>query len=125
VETYYLLSVKAGNKSPSWELPEATELFKLMHNKYAQLLRDFSFGIMQKAFQDYLWNSNQKDGFKSDDSNNITCSGNATGGASKRVEEYLDGVKAATEADRSPPWELPETIQMYKIIQMKEVVELM
>ena len=27
VETY-LLAVKAANKSPSWELPEATELFK-------------------------------------------------------------------------------------------------
>ena len=24
----YLLAVKATNKSPSWELPEATELFK-------------------------------------------------------------------------------------------------
>jgi hypothetical protein len=125
VETYYLLSVKAGNKSPSWELPEATEFFKLMHNKYAQLLRDFSLGIMQKTFQDYLWNRNQKDGFKRDDSNNNPCSGTATGGASKRVEEYLDGVKTATEADMSPPWELPEAIQMYKIIQMKEVVELM
>jgi len=33
VETY-LLAVKAANKSPSWELPEGTELFKLMHNKY-------------------------------------------------------------------------------------------
>ncbi len=50
-------------------------------------------------------------------------SGNATGGASKRVAEYLDGVKAATEADMSPPWELPEVIQVYKIIRVKEVVE--
>jgi hypothetical protein len=39
------------------------------------------------------------------------------------VEEYLDGVKAATEADMSPPWEFPEAIQVYKIIRMKEVVE--
>jgi len=38
VETY-LLSVKAANNSPSWELPEATELFKLMHNKYAEAQR--------------------------------------------------------------------------------------
>ncbi len=125
VETY-LLAVKAANKSPSWELPEATELFKLMHNKYAQaqLLGDFSLGIMQREYQDYLWNSrNQKSGSKSDDSNNSTPSGNTTGGASKRVEEYLDGVKVATKADMSLPWELPEAIQVYKIIRMKEVVE--
>ena len=41
------------------------------------------------------------------------------------MEEYLDGVKATTEADMSPPWELPEAIQEYKIVRMKEVVELM
>jgi hypothetical protein len=41
----------------------------------------------------FLWNRNQKSGFKSDNSDNSTPSGNATGGASKRVEEYLDGVK--------------------------------
>jgi hypothetical protein len=71
-----------------------------------------------------MWNSrNQKSGFESDNSDSSTPSGNATGGASKRVEEYLDGVKAATEADMSPPWELPEAIQVYKIIRMKEVVE--
>jgi hypothetical protein len=59
----------------------------------------------------------KKSGFKSDDSNNSTPSGNnTTGGASKRVEEYLDGVKVATEADMSPPWELPEAIQVYNII---------
>ena len=39
------------------------------------------------------------------------------------MEEYLDGVKVATEADMSPPWEFPEVIQVYKIIRMKEVVE--
>jgi hypothetical protein len=85
VETY-LLAVK---KSPSWELPEATELFKLIHNKYAEaqrLLGDFSLGIMQREYQDYLWNSrNQKSGFESDNSDNSTPSGNTTGGASKRV----------------------------------------
>jgi hypothetical protein len=117
----YLLAVKAANKPPSWELLEATELFKLMHTKYAQaqLLGDFSLGIMQmqREYQDYLWNSrNQKSGFECDNSNDCTPSGNATRGASKRVEEYLDGVKAATEADMSPPWELPEAIQVYKII---------
>jgi hypothetical protein len=41
------------------------------------------------------------------------------------VEEYLDGVKAATEADVSPPLELPEAIRVYKIIRTKEVVKLM
>ncbi len=59
----YLLAVKAANKSPTWELPEATELFKLMHNKYAEaqrLLGDFSLGIMQREYQDYLWNSRNK-----------------------------------------------------------------
>jgi hypothetical protein len=97
-----------------------------MHDiKYAKLLGGFSLGIMQRAYQDYLWNRNQKSGFKSDNSNDSTPSGNATGGASKRVEEYLDGVKAATKGDMSPPWELPEAIQVYKIIRMKEVVELM
>jgi hypothetical protein len=71
-----------------------------------------------------LWNSrNKKSGFESDNSDDSTPSGNATGGASKRVEEYLDGVKAATEVDMSPPWELPEAIQVYKKIRMKEVVE--
>ena len=72
VETY-LLAVK---KSPSWELPEATELFKLIHNKYAEaqrLLGDFSLGIMQREYQDYLWNSrNKKSGFESDNSNDST-----------------------------------------------------
>ena len=122
----YLLAVK---KSPSWELLEATELFKLIHNKYAEaqrLLGDFSLGIMQREYQDYLWNSrNQKSGFESDNSDNSTPSGNTTGGASKRVDEYLDGVKVATEADMSPPWKFPEAIQVYKIIRVKEVVELM
>jgi hypothetical protein len=66
---------------------------------------------------------NQKSGFESDNIVDSTPSGNATGGASKRVEEYLNGVKAATEADMSPPLELPEAIQVYKIIRMKEVVE--
>ena len=41
------------------------------------------------------------------------------------MKNYLNEVKAATEVDMSPPWELPEAIQVYKIIQMKEVVELM
>ena len=77
----YLLAVKAVNKSPSWELPEATELFKLMHNKSDQLLGDFSYGIMQRAYQEYLWNRNQTSGFKSDDSDDSTPSGNATRGA--------------------------------------------
>ncbi len=79
---------------------------------------------MGREYQDYLWKSrNKKSGFESDNSNDSTPSGNATGGASKRVEEYLDGVKAATKADMSPPWELPKAIQVYKIIRMKEVVE--
>jgi len=79
---------------------------------------------MQREYQDYLWNSrNKKSGFESDNSKDSTPSGNATGGASKRVEEYLDGVKVATEADMSPPWKFPEAIQVYKIIRMKEVVE--
>ena len=61
---------------------------------------DFSLGIMQRAYQDYVWNSRtQKSGFESDDSDNSTPSGNATEGASKRVAEYLDGVKAATKVD--------------------------
>jgi hypothetical protein len=81
--------------------------------------------FINRAYQDYLWNRNQKYGFERDDSDDSTPSGNATGGASKRVEEYLNGVKAATEADMSPPWELPEAIQVYKIIRMKEVVDLM
>ena len=46
-ETYFL-AVKRANKSPSWELPEATELFKLMHSKYAQLLGDFSLRIIRR-----------------------------------------------------------------------------
>ena len=72
VETY-LLAVKAANKSPSWELPVATELFKLMHNKYAWLLRGFSLGIMQREYQDYLWNSrNKKSGFENDNSDDST-----------------------------------------------------
>ena len=124
-ETYLLTVNKAAYKSPSWELLEVTELFKTMHNKYAQLPGDFSLGIMQRAFQDYLWNRTQKPGFEHDNSDDSNHSGNATGGASKRVEEYLDGVKAATEVDMSPPWELPEAIQVYNIIRMKEVVELM
>ena len=95
------------------------------YQKNAQLLGDFSLGIMQRAHQDYLWNRNKKSGFESDNSDDSTPSGNATGVASKRVEEYLDGVKATTEADMSPPWELPEAIQEYKIVRMKEVVELM
>ncbi len=82
----YRLAVEAANKSPSWELPVATELFKLMHNKYAWLLRGFSLGIVQREVQDYLWNRNQTSGFESDnsdDSDDSTPSGNATGGASK------------------------------------------
>ena len=92
-----------------------------MHNKkYALLLGDFSLGIMQRAYQDYLWNRNQKYGFERDNSDNNTPSGKATGDASKRLEEYLGGVKAATEADKSHPWELPKAIEVYKIIQKKE-----
>jgi len=49
---------------------------------------------MQGAYQDYLCNRNIKSGLESNDSDDITPSGNATGGASKRVEEYLVGVKA-------------------------------
>ncbi len=84
VETY-LLAVKVANKSPSWELPVATELFKLMHNKSAEaqwLLGDISLGIMQREYQDYLRNSrNKKSGFKSDDSDDSNPSGNAIGGS--------------------------------------------
>ncbi len=77
-----------------------------------------------------MWNRNDKSGFDSDnsendDSDDSTPSGKATGDASKRVEEYLGGVKAATEADKSPPWELPKAIEVYKIIQKKEVAELL
>ncbi len=120
--------VNRANKSPSWELPETTELFKFMHNKYAQLLKDFRLGNVQRGYQDYLWNRNDKSEFDSDDidnddSDNSTPSGKATGDASKRVEEYLSGVKAATKADKSPPWELPNAIEVYKIIQKKEVAE--
>jgi hypothetical protein len=118
VETY-LQAVNRANKSPSWELAEATEWFKFMHNKYAQLLKDFRLGIVRRGYQDYLWNRNDKSGLKSDnsdndDSDNSTPSGEATGDASKRVEEYLGGVKAATKADKSPPWELPKAIEVYK-----------
>ncbi len=100
-------------------------MFKLMHNKYAQLLKDFSLGIKQRGYQDYLWNRNHKSGFKSDKSNDSTSSGKTTRDASKRVVEYLNGVKPATKADKSPPWELQEAIKVYKIIQKKEVVELL
>ena len=41
------------------------------------------------------------------------------------MEGYLDGVKAATEAAMSPPWELPEAIRVYKLIRKKELVEIM
>jgi hypothetical protein len=122
----YFLVVKAANESRSYELHVATELFKMMHNKYVRLLADFNFGIVQREVQNYLWNRFESDDSDdSDDSNDSTPSGNATGGASKRVEEYLDGVKAATEATMSPPWELPEAIRMYKIIKKKELVEVM
>jgi hypothetical protein len=99
----YLQAVNRANKSPSWELPEATELFKFMHNKYAQLLKDFRLGIVWRGYQDYLWNRNDKFGFDSDDSDDddsddSTPSGKATGDASKRVEEYLSGAK------RQPWW---------------------
>ena len=104
-ETYFQ-AVKRANKTPSWELLEATELFKLMHNKYAQLLGDFSLQIMRRDYQGYLWNRNHKSGFKSDKSDHSTPSVIPTRDAPRRVEEYLDGVKAATEADKSPPWEL-------------------
>ncbi len=119
-----------ANKSPSWQLPEATEFFKFMYNKYAQLLKDFRLEIVRRGYQDYLWNRNDKSGFDSDDSDNddseySTPSGKATGVASKRVEEYLGGVKAATKANKSPPWELPKAIEVYKIIQKKEVAELL
>ncbi len=105
-------------------------MFKLMHNKYAQLLKDFRHGIMRRGYQDSLWNRNDKSGFDSydsdnDDSDDSTPSGKATGDASKRVEEYLSGVKAATESDKSPPWEFPKAIEVYKIIQKKEVAELL
>ena len=113
----------AANESPSWELPVATELFKIMRSKYVQLLVDFSLGIVWKGVQNYLWNRFESD--DSDDSDYSTPSGNATGGASKRVEEYLDGVKAATKAAMSPPWELPEAIRVYKLIKKKELVEVM
>ena len=66
----YLQAVKWANKSSSWELPEATELFKFMHNKYAQLLKDFRLGIVRRGYQDYLWNRNDKSGFNSDNSDN-------------------------------------------------------
>jgi hypothetical protein len=126
----YLQAVNRANKSPSWELPEATVLFKFMHNKYAQLLKDFRLGIVRSGYQDYLWNRNDKSGFDSDNSDddnsdNSTPSGKAIGDASKRLEEYLGGVKAATEADKSPPWELKKAIKVYKIIQKKEVAELL
>jgi hypothetical protein len=75
---------------------------KIIHNKYAQLLGDFSLGIMWRKYQDYLWNWNQKSGFKSDDSNNSAPSAVATGVALKSVEEYLDGVKAATKVGNYP-----------------------
>jgi hypothetical protein len=83
----YLQAVNRASKSLSWELPEATELFKFMHNKYAQLLKDFRLGIMRRGYQDYLWNRNEKSGFNSDDSgnddsDNSTPSGEATGDAS-------------------------------------------
>ena len=46
-----------------------------MHNKkYAQLLGDFSLGIMQRVYQDDLWNRNQKSGSESDDSDDSTSS---------------------------------------------------
>ena len=123
-EKYYLLVVEAAaNESPSWELPVATELFKIMHSKYVQLLADFSLGIVRRGVRNYLWNRFESD--DSDDSDDSTPSGNATGGASKRVEEYLDGVKAATEAAMSPPWELPEANRVYKLIKKKELVEVM
>jgi hypothetical protein len=48
VETY-LLAVKAANKSPSWELPEATELFKLMHNKYAEAQRLLGILVLESC----------------------------------------------------------------------------
>jgi hypothetical protein len=126
----YLQAVNRANKSPSWELPEATELFKFTHNKYAQLLKDFRLGIVRRGYQDYLWNRNDKSGFDSDNSDNDDSeysipSGEATGDASKRVEEYLGGVKVATKADKSPPWDLPKAIEVYKIIQKKEVAELL
>ena len=80
---------------------------------------------MRRGNQDYLWNRNHKSGFESDESDNITPSGEAIGDASKRVEEYLNGVKATTKVDKSPPWELREAIKVYKKIQKKEVVELL
>jgi hypothetical protein len=47
----YLQAVNRANKSPSWELPEATELFKFMHNKYAQLLKNFRLGIVRRGIK--------------------------------------------------------------------------
>jgi hypothetical protein len=41
------------------------------------------------------------------------------------VEEYLGGVKVATKADKSPPWELPKVIEVHTIIRKKEVAELL
>ena len=72
-------------------------------------------------------NYNQSDkSDKSDKSDNSTPSGKATRDASKRVEEcYTDGVKVVTKADKSPPWELWEAIKVYKMIQKKEVIELL
>ena len=72
-----------------------------------------------------MWNRNHKSGFESDESDDSTPSGKATRDASKRVEEYLNGVKAATKADKSPPWELRAAIKVYKIINNSEVVELL
>ncbi len=91
-EETYLQAVNRENKSPSWELPEATELFKFMHNKNAQLLKDFRLGFVRRGYQDYLWNRNDKSGFDSDDSNNdnsehSTPSGEATGDVGLRAIE--------------------------------------
>ncbi len=72
-----------------------------------------------------MWNRNHKSGFESDESDDSTPSGKATRDASKRVEEYLDGVKATSKVDKSPLWELREVIKVYRIIQKKEVVELL
>jgi hypothetical protein len=78
-EIYLLVVEAAPNESPSWELPVATELFKIMHSKYVQLLADFSLGIVRRGVQNYLWNRFESD--DSNDSNDSTPSGNATGGA--------------------------------------------
>jgi len=73
VETY-LLAVKAANKSPSWELPEATELFKLMHNIYAEAQRLLGILVLEscRGSIKIICGRNKKSGFESDNSDDST-----------------------------------------------------